>query len=83
VPRQLDASPQTATSWRWRIIRQPSGSNAALSSIANRNPVFTPDVADLYTFELTASDGVRTSVTIVSLTATRINPRRRAVRSTP
>lgn len=52
------------------IVRQPSGSTAELSSTSIRNPVFTPDVADLYTFQLTASNGVNTSITTVSLTAT-------------
>jgi sugar lactone lactonase YvrE len=79
--RQLSTSPQTATSWQWRIIRQPSGSTAALSSTSTRNPVFMPDVADIYTFQLTASDGVRTSITTVNLTATPPPPpRRRAAR---
>jgi NHL repeat len=81
--RQLSTSPQTATSWQWRIIRQPSGSTVALSSTSIRNPVFTPDVADLYVFQLTASDGVRTSITTVSLTATPVLPRRHAVRPPP
>lgn len=76
--RQLDTSPQTATSWQWRIIRQPSGSTAALSSTTIRNPLFAPDVADLYVFQLTASNGVNTSITTVSLTATPALPRRHA-----
>jgi secreted PhoX family phosphatase len=79
--RQLSTSPATATSWQWRIIRQPSGSNQTLSSTSIRNPVFTPDVADLYIFQLTASDGVKTSITNVELTATPVKPgpRHRAV----
>jgi streptogramin lyase len=68
--RQLDTTPQTATSWHWRIVRQPSGSAAKLSSTSIRNPLFIPDVADLYTFQLTASNGGNTSITTVSLTAT-------------
>jgi hypothetical protein len=79
--RQLSTSPQTATSWQWTLIRHPAASAAQLSSISIRNPVFMPDVADLYIFQLTASDGVRTSITTVSLTATPAPPprRRRAV----
>jgi len=69
--RQLDTSPRTATRWLWEEARRPSGSTAALSSTTIRNPTFTPDVPDLYTFRLTASDdsGAQ-SITIVSLTAT-------------
>ena len=83
--RQLGTSSQSATSWQWRVIRQPSGSNSVLSSASIRNPFFTPDVADLYVFQLTASDGVKTSITTVSLAATagpliNTGPRRRAVR---
>jgi hypothetical protein len=79
--RQLSTSTQTATSWQWRTIRQPSASTATFSSTLIRNPVFTPDVADLYIFQLTASDGVKTSITNVELTATppKPGPRRRLV----
>jgi len=84
TPRQLDTFPQTATSWQWRVIRQPAGSGNALSSVSIRNPLFTPDVADLYVFQLTASDGVKTSITTVSLAAMETpaepGPRRRAAR---
>ncbi len=68
--RQLDTSPQTATSWQWTLIRQPSASAAQLTSASIRNPLFTPDVADLFVFQLTASNGVMTSITTVNLTAT-------------
>jgi sugar lactone lactonase YvrE len=81
--RQLNTSPQTATSWQWRIIRQPSDSTAALSSTSIRNPIFMADVADLYTFQLTASNGVNTRITNVSLTATPLPSRRRAVGHAP
>ncbi len=79
--RQLSTSPQTATSWQWTLIRQPAASAVQLSSTSIRNPVFTPDVADLYIFQLTASDGVKTSITNVELTATSVKPgpRHRAV----
>jgi hypothetical protein len=42
--------------WQWSLIRQPSGSTAALSNPTARNPTFTPDVADLYIFRLKATD---------------------------
>jgi hypothetical protein len=70
APRQLGTSPQTATSWNWEVIRRPSNSAAVLSSTSIRTPTFTPDVADLYVFRLVASDGTKTSITLVSLTAT-------------
>ncbi len=68
--RQLDTTPQTATSWQWTLIRRPSVSTAQLSSASIRNPQFTPDVADIFVFQLTASDGAKTSITTVSLTST-------------
>ena len=54
--RQLDTSPQTAVAWQWRLIRDPSGSSAALSAANVRDPTFTPDVADLYVFRLEATN---------------------------
>jgi hypothetical protein len=79
--RLLDTAPQTATSWQWSIIRQPSGSTATLSSTSVRNPTFTPDVADLYQFRLVAQGNAGSSITVVSLQATNPQPpRRRAVR---
>ena len=73
--RQLDTSPQKATTWLWEEIRRPSNSNAALSATTIRNPTFTPDVPDVYVFRLTASDasGAQT-ITTVSLTAATSNP---------
>ncbi len=70
-PRQLDALPPTATSWQWSVIRQAGNSSAQLSSTSIRNPVFTPMIADLYTFQLIATDGSNTSITTVDLTVTR------------
>jgi hypothetical protein len=69
MPRQLDATPGTATAWKWKLIRRPSGSNAVLSSDSIRNPTFTPDRADLFVFRLTASDptGAVVNVSTVSL----------------
>ncbi len=69
VQRQLSTSPQTATNWVWSIIRQPSGSVASLSSTSISNPTFTPDVADLYVFLLTATNATNTSISTVSLNA--------------
>jgi hypothetical protein len=54
--RQLDTRPQTAVAWRWRLIRAPAGSSAALSATNVRNPAFAPDVADLYVFRLEATN---------------------------
>jgi hypothetical protein len=56
VPRQLETAPQTATAWHWRLIRRPGGSAAELSSATVRNPVFIPDVADLYVLQLHATN---------------------------
>jgi hypothetical protein len=82
--RQLSTTSQTATSWEWTLIRRPSGSTAALSSTSIRNPIFTPDVADLYVFQLTALNGVNTSITTVSLTATEVPfHKKRSVRRGP
>ena len=69
--RQLDTSPQQATSWNWEEIRRPAASTANLSSTMIRNPTFTPDVPDLYIFNLTATnDSGARGVTTVSLLAT-------------
>ena len=54
--RQLDTSPKTALAWQWRLIRDPSASSASLSAANVRNPTFTPDVADLYVFRLSATN---------------------------
>jgi sugar lactone lactonase YvrE len=56
VSRQLDTAPQTAVSLRWSVIRRPAGSSAQLSAPTIRNPSFAPDVADLYVFELRATN---------------------------
>lgn len=61
--RQLDATPQSATTWSWQMIRQPSASHSSLSSRTIRNPTFLTDLADLYEFRLTASDFNSTSIT--------------------
>jgi sugar lactone lactonase YvrE len=51
---QLETVSDGATSWTWSLERRPTGSSAELSSTTIRNPTFTPDVADLYTFLLRA-----------------------------
>jgi sugar lactone lactonase YvrE len=61
--RQLDAAPQNASTWQWRMIRRPAASVSTLSSPVIRNPSFLTDLADLYQFRLTASDFNNTSIT--------------------
>ncbi len=72
--RQLDTNPVSAVSWSWKLIRQPTGSVSALSSPTIRNPAFTPDVADYYTFRVTAANGANSATTEVSL-RTAFSPR--------
>ena len=67
APRRLDAQPRAATSWRWEVVRTEASSAARLSATDVPDPTFTPDVPGYYRFRLTASDGERTSVTLVSL----------------
>jgi NHL repeat len=54
--RQLDTSPQTAVAWQWRLVRIPATSALASWTANVRNPTFTPDVADLFIFRLTATN---------------------------
>jgi hypothetical protein len=69
--RQLDTSPQIASAWQWRVIRRPANSVAAFSDPNVRNPTFTPDVADLYVFQLKATSASGAiCIRTVSLTAT-------------
>jgi hypothetical protein len=67
VRRQLDTTPQTATSWQWNWIRRPAASKAELSSTTDRNPTFTPDVADLYVLRLLATNQVTGEVSLRTL----------------
>lgn len=67
--RQLSTTTQNATGWTWELIRKPAGSAAQLSSTTIRNPTFTPDVADLFVLRLTATNGVQSSISTVSLMA--------------
>jgi hypothetical protein len=69
--RQLDTAPQTATAWQWSVIRRPANSSATLSATNIRNPKFTPDVADLFVFQLKATNAAGAiCVRTVSLNAT-------------
>jgi sugar lactone lactonase YvrE len=52
----LGTTPQTATAWQWRLVRKPAGSKAELSGSSASNPTFTADVADVYVFELLATN---------------------------
>lgn len=77
VIRQLFASPNTATSWQWSVIRRPPESTATISSESSANPTFTPDKLGLYIFRLVATRDGTTSITTAGLQAV---PRSRAVR---
>lgn len=67
--RLLGVSPNTASTWLWEEIRRPSASAATLSSTSIPNPSFTPDIAGLYVFRLTASSSTGSRVSTVSLSA--------------
>jgi hypothetical protein len=77
VIRQLFASPNTATSWQWSVIRRPPDSTATISSESSANPTFTPDKLGLYIFRLVATRDGTTSITTVGLQSV---SRSRAVR---
>ncbi len=71
VQRQLEVANPTAVSWQWKMIRRPTGSTATLSSTIVRNPTFTPDLDDIYSFELEATDaGGGKSITRIDLVTT-------------
>ena len=67
--RQLDTAPQTATSWRWSIVRQPATSTATLSSTTIRNPTFTPDRSELFLFRLEAASATGMNISTVGISA--------------
>jgi sugar lactone lactonase YvrE len=69
ITRLLGTAPKTATAWEWALIRRPSGSTAALSSTSVGNPTFTPDVAGLFVFRLTASNSAGARISTISLSA--------------
>ena len=51
----------TPITYAWRMVTQPSGSQAVLLNATSKTPSFTPQVAGPYTFALTVSDGALTS----------------------
>jgi sugar lactone lactonase YvrE len=55
--QQLDIAAFSAVGFSWSIVRRPAGSVAQLQpSTSVRNPTFTPDVADLFVFQLSATN---------------------------
>ena len=50
-------------SYQWTITTAPAGSNAPLSSATLSNPSFSPDLAGLYTAQLTVTDALKNSAT--------------------
>jgi hypothetical protein len=54
--RQLSIANQTAVALSWSFVRRPGGSSAQLSSTTAASPTFTPDVADVYVFRLSATN---------------------------
>jgi hypothetical protein len=71
--RQLDTSPQTAVAWQWRLVRIPAASATASWTANVRNPTFTPDVADLFIFRLTATNAAG-AIVIRTLAFTAVPP---------
>ena len=71
--RQLGTSPQTAVAWQWRLLRTPAGSALASWTANVRNPTFTPDVADLFIFRLTATNAAG-AIAIRTLAFTAVPP---------
>jgi sugar lactone lactonase YvrE len=71
--RTLSSTGPTANGWSWALVRRPKGSNALPSSSHLRTTTFVPDVADLFTFRLTATESTfmsgddESSVTEVSI----------------
>src|SRR5688572_7748428 len=51
----------TAVTYSWRIVTQPSGSTPVLSNATTASPTFRADVPGVYTIALTVSDGSLTS----------------------
>ena len=71
--RQLNTTPQTAIAWQWRLVRTPAGSATASWTANVRNPTFTPDVADLFIFRLTATNATG-AIAIRTLAFTAVPP---------
>jgi sugar lactone lactonase YvrE len=80
VSRTLSVEAQSGTSFHWTLVRKPSASSAEILDPDSAVAHFTPDVADLYEFELTANGPQRMSITTVTLAAFDTS-RRRAARS--
>jgi hypothetical protein len=51
----------TALTYNWRIVTQPSGSTPVLTNATTATPTFRADVPGVYTIALTVSDGSLTS----------------------
>ena len=66
--RQLNTVPQTGTTFSWSFIRYPSASTATLSSATIANPTFTPDVQDIFIFQLISTSAAGESISFVTLT---------------
>jgi len=75
--RHLFASPSTAASWQWSVIRRPPDSTATVSPASSANPTIAPEVPGLYMFRLVATGGGTTSITTIGL---EVDARNRAVR---
>ena len=56
-------------SYLWRIIDAPGGSSSSIDASSEALASFTPDVAGLYTIELTVSDGTDTCATGIVISA--------------
>lgn len=75
LTRQLDVTNLTTVRWYWDFVRYPATSTAQLSSNTNRNPTFTPDVADLFVIRFSGWDAQGRLVTgTVSIGADAANP---------
>jgi hypothetical protein len=75
TPVTLGVSGTGSDSWQWQIVRRPGASSGTLLSSATvRTPVFTPDVAGLYTFLLTATGPAGISMRRIDFTATCVAP---------
>ncbi len=51
----------TPVTYNWRIVTQPTGSNAVFTNTTAAMPTFTADISGLYSVALTVSDGSLTS----------------------
>jgi sugar lactone lactonase YvrE len=74
--RQLNVFSETPeSSYLWRIVRRPAGSTAELSSNTGDVVQFTPDVPDLYIFEMRAfGSGTELSISVIEFFASPLPP---------